>query len=156
MINLADASPNQGWLGKERKGLAERGRPELTLCLALVHHVVITANIPLEEFIGWLAGLGTSVVIEFVGRDDEMVQTLLANREDQYQDYQEDTFRTLLGRCFSVCSEQPLKGGKRTIFFAPAQGLTRGWINGRGSVRLADQLEEREPREVGVVRTRWT
>ncbi len=117
-INLADASPNQGWLGKERKGLAERGRPELTLCLALVHHVVITANIPLEEFIGWLAGLGTAVVIEYVGRDDEMVQTLLENREDQYQDYQEDTFRTLLGRYFSVCSEQPLKGGKRTIFFA--------------------------------------
>ena len=61
VVNLADASPNQGWLGTERKGLAERGRPELTLCLALIHHVVITANIPLEGFIDWLAHLGTSV-----------------------------------------------------------------------------------------------
>src|SRR5690606_12614439 len=25
VVNLADASPNQGWLGTERKGLAERG-----------------------------------------------------------------------------------------------------------------------------------
>ena len=71
-----------------------RGRPDLTLCLALVHHVVITANIPLADFIDWLAGLGTSVVIEFVGREDEMVQALLANREDQYGDYTLESFRS--------------------------------------------------------------
>lgn len=118
VVNLADASPNHGWLGKERKGLAERGRPELTLCLALIHHIVITANVPLEEFIGWLADLGTSVVIEFVGRDDEMVQSLLANREDQYQDYQEETFRSLLASRFDIKNEQVLKVGKRRIYFA--------------------------------------
>jgi hypothetical protein len=118
VVNLADASPNQGWLGKERKGLAERGRPELTLCLALIHHIVISANIPLEEFIGWLADLGTSVVIEFVSREDEMVQTLLRNREDQYEDYHEDQFRALLAARFDIEGEQELKGGKRRAFYA--------------------------------------
>ena len=118
VVNLADASPNQGWLGAERKGLAERGRPELTLCLALVHHIVIGANIPLAEFIGWLAGLGTSVVIEWVGRDDEMVKTLLASREDQYADYQAETFRDLLAARFDIQADAPLKGGKRHIYFA--------------------------------------
>lgn len=121
VVNLADASPNQGWLGRERKGLAERGRPELTLCLALVHHIVISANIPLSDFIGWLASLGTSVVIEFVGRDDEMVQTLLANREDQYDDYRPEVFRDLLARHFDIQDEQDLKGGKRRIYFATAR-----------------------------------
>ena len=118
VVNLADASPNQGWLGRERKGLAERGRPELTLCLALIHHIVITANIPLEEFIGWLADMETSVVIEFVWREDEMVQVLLQNREDQYDDYREDRFRTLLAARFDILGEQELKGGKRRAFFA--------------------------------------
>jgi hypothetical protein len=118
VVNLADASPGQGWRGAERKDLAARGRPELTLCLALVHHVVITANIPLAEFIDWLAGLGTALVIEFVGRDDEMVQALLANREDQYDDYTPESFRALLARRFRLVDEQPLKGGRRTIFFA--------------------------------------
>lgn len=33
-----------------------------------------------------LADLGTAVVIEFAGRDDEMVEVLLESREDQYQD----------------------------------------------------------------------
>ncbi len=121
VVNLADASPNQGWRGAERKGLAERGRPELTLCLALVHHVVITANIPLADFIDWLAGMGTAVVIEFVGRDDEMVKALLANREDQYDDYHPENFRALLAARFDIRAEEPLKGGRRQIYFAEPQ-----------------------------------
>lgn len=121
VINLADASPNQGWLGLERKELAARGRPELTLCLALVHHIVISANIPLADFIKWLARLGTSVVIEFVGRDDEMVKALLANREDQYDDYHPENFRDLLAQSFDIQDEQDLKGGKRRIYFATAK-----------------------------------
>lgn len=121
VVNLADPSPNQGWLGSERKGLAERGRPDLTLCLALVHHIVISANIPLDHFIRWLAGLGTSLIIEFVGRDDEMVQTLLANREDQYDDYHPENFRTLLQAYFDIRDHRDLKGGKRRIYFATAR-----------------------------------
>ncbi|WP_159585452.1 methyltransferase [Chelativorans xinjiangense] len=121
VVNLADASPNQGWRGVERKGIAERGRPELTLCLALIHHIVITANIPLADFIEWLAGLGTAVVIEFVGRDDEMVQTLLANREDQYNDYHPEIFRALLETHFDIKAEEALKGGRRHIYFAEAK-----------------------------------
>ena len=52
VVNLFDPSPNQGWRGVERRSLPERGRPELTLCLALVHHIVISANIPMQDFIG--------------------------------------------------------------------------------------------------------
>ena len=122
VVDLADASPNQGWRGAERKGLAERGRPDLTLCLALIHHVVITANIPLASFVGWLADLGTSVVIEFVGRDDEMVRALLANREDQYDDYHPETFRALLAERFHIEADEPLKGGRRHIYFARPKG----------------------------------
>lgn len=118
VIDLADASPNQGWLGRERKGLAERGAPQLTLCLAVIHHIVISTNIPLAEFIGWLADLGTAIVIEFVGREDEMLQTLLANREDQYDDYNPATFRALLESRFEIKADEPLKNGKRHIYFA--------------------------------------
>ncbi len=121
VVDLADSSPSQGWRGAERKALAERGRPDLTLCLALVHHIVISANIPLADFIDWLAELGTSVVIEFVGREDEMVKALLANREDQYSDYHLDNFRRLLAERFDIRAEEDLKGGKRRIFFAEAR-----------------------------------
>lgn len=117
VVNLADPSPSQGWRGLERKDLAARGRPDLVLALALVHHVVITANIPLADFLDWLAGLGSSVVIEYVGRDDAMVKALLANREDQYDDYTPESFRRLFAERFMIRDEAPLKDGARIIFF---------------------------------------
>jgi hypothetical protein len=122
VVNIADPSPNQGWLGLERRSLPDRGRPEFTLCLALIHHIVIGANIPMRDFIGWLADLGTSLVIEFVGRQDEMVQRLLANKDDQYADYDEASFEAALAERFEIASREPLKGGKRTIYFALARG----------------------------------
>jgi hypothetical protein len=121
VVNLADPSPNQGWLGVERRALPDRGRPQLTLCLALIHHAVIGANIPMRDFIGWLAGLGASLVIEFVGREDEMVEKLLANKDDQYGDYRADVFEALLAERFEVAAKQPLKGGKRAIYLALAR-----------------------------------
>jgi hypothetical protein len=121
VVDLADPSPNQGWQGTERRSLADRGRPDLTLCLALVHHMVVGANIPMREFIAWLAGLGTSLVIEFVGRQDEMLMRLLANKDDQYSDYHADVFEGLLAEHFDVADKRPLKGGKRTIYLALAK-----------------------------------
>jgi ribosomal protein L11 methylase PrmA len=118
VVNLSDPSPGQGWRGTERKSLPDRGRPDLTLCLALIHHVVISSNIPIADFIRWLAGLGTALVIEFVDRDDEMVEMLLRNKDDQYDDYRLDVFETLLWEHFDVRQNRPLKGGKRSIYFA--------------------------------------
>jgi hypothetical protein len=46
--NVADPSPSWGWAQRERSALEYRGRPGLVLCLALIHHVVIGANIPLQ------------------------------------------------------------------------------------------------------------
>lgn len=117
-VNLADPSPNQGWRGIERRSLPDRGRPDLVLALALIHHLVISANIPLREVIASLAELGAALVIEFVGRDDEMVQRLLANKDDQYGDYEQATFEALLKERFDIAAEQPLKGGKRMIYLA--------------------------------------
>jgi len=72
--NLADPSPNLGWRGTERKDLLSRGKPDIILCLALVHHMSIASNIPLEEIIDWLRDTGAELVIEFVTRKDEMVR----------------------------------------------------------------------------------
>jgi len=118
VINLSDPSPGQGWRSRERKPLPDRGRPDLTLCLALIHHVVIGANIPMADFMRWLADLGTALVIEFVGRDDEMVETLLRNKDDRYDDYRLEVFEGLLSEHFAIRESQTLKGGKRSIYFA--------------------------------------
>lgn len=118
VVNLADPSPSLGWRLKERKTLAERGKPEMILCLALIHHIVISANIPLNEFIHWLRETNSSLIIEFVTREDEMVQTLLRNKEDNYIDYDGKYFEKTLSASYTILDRKILKDGKRILYFA--------------------------------------
>ena len=116
--NLADPSPNLGWRGLERKSLANRGKPELVLCLALIHHLVISANIPLGEFVEWLAGLGADLVIEFITKEDAMVQTLLRNKEANYSDYNKEFFEECLSKAFDLVRHERLDSGRRILYYA--------------------------------------
>lgn len=117
-IDLADASPGLGWRGKERKPLEDRGKPDLILCLALVHHIVIGSNIPLLGFVQWLSALGASVIVEFITKEDVMVKTLLRNKEDQYDDYNLDQFRQYLEKVFVIRRYEELDSGTRKLFYA--------------------------------------
>jgi ribosomal protein L11 methylase PrmA len=117
VMNLADSSPGLGWRGLERKSLIERGKPDLVLCLALIHHMVISANIPLAEFVGWLAELGCSVVIEFPTKEDPMVKRLLLNKDDQYSEYSIDSFEQIVSRVFKIEKREEISSGTRVLYF---------------------------------------
>jgi SAM-dependent methyltransferase len=118
IVNIADPSPNLGWKGMERKDLPLRGKPDLVLCLALIHHIVISANIPLQEFVDWVASLGSSLVIEFVTKEDPMVKTLLRNKEDIYSDYEIGYFEKTLSEAFDITDRKRLNSGTRILYFA--------------------------------------
>lgn len=122
-MNLADPSPGLGWRGAERKSLAERGRPDLVLALALIHHVTIAANVPVSEFVDWLAGLGASLVIEFPTREDPMVGKLLAPKRDGlHPDYERERFERVLSDAFDVERRERLRSGTRLLYFARPKG----------------------------------
>jgi SAM-dependent methyltransferase len=118
-MNLADPSPGLGWRGLERKAMPERGKPDLVLALALVHHVAISANVPVREFIDWLRSLGSELVIEFPTREDPMVKQLLApKREGLHPDYELGFFERTLKDAFVVERSERLESGTRVLYYA--------------------------------------
>jgi hypothetical protein len=118
-MNLADPSPGLGWRGLERRALAERGNPDLVLALALIHHVAISANVPVREFIDWLASLGSALVIEFPTREDPMVKKLLApKREGLHPDYELSFFERCLAEAFEVERSERLESGTCVLYHA--------------------------------------
>lgn len=119
--NVADPSPSWGWRNRERSDLQTRSRPDLVLCLALIHHVVITANIPLAEFIEWLAGLTDKLVIEYVSREDDKVQTLLRNKEDKYADYSRESIEYELQKYFEIRRQEEVNNGDRSLYLCIKQ-----------------------------------
>jgi hypothetical protein len=89
-----------------------------------VHHVAISANVPVREFIDWLRSLGSALVIEFPTREDPMVRKLLsAKREGLHPDYELDYFERTLAQAFQVERSERLESGTRVLYFArPKQG----------------------------------
>jgi SAM-dependent methyltransferase len=119
-VNLADPSPGLGWRGGERKPLPDRGRPDLVLALAVVHHLAISANVPVRDVVRWLADLGGSLVVEFPTREDPMVQKLLrSKREGLHSDYDRGFFERCLEEAFDVQRTLAhLDSGTRVLYFA--------------------------------------
>jgi hypothetical protein len=122
-MNLADPSPGLGWRGLERRSMPERGTPDLLLALALIHHMAISANVPVKEFVDWLASLRTALVIEFPTREDPMVKKLLApKREGLHPDYELGFFERCLNEAFEVERSERLESDTRVLYYARPKG----------------------------------
>jgi hypothetical protein len=62
--------------------------------------------------------LGTSVIIEFITKEDPMVKRLLCNKQDNYTDYDIGYFENYLSNNFDVDRRKVLSSGTRILYFA--------------------------------------
>lgn len=108
VVDVMNPSPAQGWRGGERSTLVQRGRPELALYLALVHHLCLGRGAPLADFLDLARETSPLAVVEFVTREDAMSQRLLATKPEHHGDYDLDAFRALARARGSVLAEERL------------------------------------------------
>jgi SAM-dependent methyltransferase len=117
IIDLADPSPAQGWALRERASLVDRSNADVLLGLALVHHLAIGRNVPLPMIASFFAQLAGDLVLEWVPREDVMVQTLLAGRKDIFDGYHEDGFRAAFeGAGWETCAREPIEASPRVLY----------------------------------------
>jgi ribosomal protein L11 methylase PrmA len=117
-LDAANPTPDQGWAGKERLGLTARGPADGLLALAVVHHLAISRNIPLPRVVQWLTGLAPAGVIEFVPKNDAMVEQLLRLREDIFFDYDEQSFLTEVSRYGRIVRQETVsKSGRLLVWY---------------------------------------
>jgi ribosomal protein L11 methylase PrmA len=115
--DFANPSPSQGWSELERQGLQERTSADALIALALVHHLAIAKNIPLNQVVAWLVRLAPAGVIEFIPKSDPMVHRLLSLREDIFPDYCVDTFSLELAGIAAIVKTVSLSPDGRTLFW---------------------------------------
>ena len=116
VLDLANPSSGIGWAGDERMSLEARGPADLVLALALVHHLAIGHNVPLDRIADLFAVLGRSLVIEFVPKSDSQVQRLLASREDVFPGYTRTDFEAAFRGRFTILEVAPIAGSERTLY----------------------------------------
>lgn len=117
VMDLANPSPAMGALGRERRSFLERMQADGVLALALVHHLLVTARLPLTAIRDLLASLTReTLVAEFVEPRDPMFQSLLALREDIYSHLTVDDFERVFSVSFEVVKKTPLADCCRHLF----------------------------------------
>lgn len=122
VMDLMNPSPASGWAHRERASLAERGPADAVLALALVHHLALSRNVPLERIAAFFRQIGRAAVVEFVPPDDSQAQRLLAQRPEQPHPYTREEFERRFSGHFTLREHRPIEGSGRSLYLWTADG----------------------------------
>lgn len=114
--DFADPSPDLGWRREERRALEARFRPDLVLALAVVHHLSLGRNLPLDQVVDGIASLGRDLVVEFPTIDDPMVQAILGRKTTHSGSWEPARFERLLAAHYRTEARTVLPGGTRILY----------------------------------------
>jgi len=116
VMDFTNPSPSIGWQNRERDSLMERAPAEAAMALALIHHLVISNNVPLPQLARFFCDVTHWLIIEFVPKTDSQVQRLLATRADIFPDYHFDGFEKAFGAYFRVVASVDVQESQRRIY----------------------------------------
>ena len=116
VLDLTNPSPSIGWALTERDSFEKRGRCQVVMALALVHHLAIGNNVPLQRIAEFFSKLGSWLILEFVPKSDSQVKRLLASRKDIFPQYTLEGFEEAFAPHFDVIDRQPVADSDRVMF----------------------------------------
>ena len=86
------------------------------MALALVHHLALGNNVPLDRLAGFLRSAGSWLVVEFVPKSDPKVRQMLATREDVFPGYTSEGFERAFRGQFTIRRREPIDGSERILY----------------------------------------
>jgi hypothetical protein len=85
--------------------------------LALIHHLLVTERIPLNEILNLASELTTSLlIVEFVAPQDRMFQELTRGREHLHSSLSEAEFERACSEHFEILRSLALPGTNRRLY----------------------------------------
>jgi hypothetical protein len=114
---ISQPTPAAGWNNRERDSLQSRLHGDIGLALALIHHLAITNHINFDMMADFFANSCAELIIEFVPKEDEKVQLLLANREDIFDWYNENNFLASFSKKFTLIKQHRFSNNRILIHF---------------------------------------
>jgi 2-polyprenyl-3-methyl-5-hydroxy-6-metoxy-1,4-benzoquinol methylase len=122
ILDVTNPSPALGFNNKERSAFHDRIKTDLVIALALIHHLVIGKNISLEMIAEYFAGISPYLLVEFVPREDQKVQQMLASRKDVFTDYTMNRFERHFELYFDTLRKEQIPGTYRILYLMKRKG----------------------------------
>jgi SAM-dependent methyltransferase len=95
VVDLTRPTPASGWRNQECMSFLDRsnGAFDMVLMLALMHHIVVTERIPLEDLLALAAEISREYLLfEFVAPQDPMFQRIVRGREALHSHLTQERF----------------------------------------------------------------
>lgn len=116
LLDLANPSSSIGWSNNERKSFMNRGSADAAMALALIHHLVISNNIPLSKLAKFFSEICKFLVIEFIPKTDSQISRLLVTREDIFHEYTQENFEIEFKKIFKINKKIEILDTERIIY----------------------------------------
>ena len=85
--------------------------------LALIHHLCIGKNLSLNHVGEMFAQLSSKyVIVEFIPKEDNKVNLLLESREDIFENYKEEYFKSNFSSYFKLIAEVKINSSLRKLY----------------------------------------
>lgn len=123
VLDVLQPSPAIGLNNKERQSFLDRiaaFKPNVTMALALIHHMSITGNVPFSMSAEFFAYFSENLIIEFPKRNDSWVERLLKSKVDfeaHFVFYNQENFENAYLNLFNLVERIPIKDSNRIIYF---------------------------------------
>jgi SAM-dependent methyltransferase len=118
-VNLTRPSPGTGWRNQECPAFLDRarGKFDCVLMLAVIHHMLVTERVPLEDIVGLAAELTSDLlIIEFIAPDDSMFRRLTRGREELDKDLDREVFEAVCELRFERVRMLHVEGSTRWLY----------------------------------------
>lgn len=113
--DLSNPSPGIGLFNEERMPFLQRATADASLGLALIHHLRIGDNWPLDSIVRLFAEAAPAALVEFVPKSDSQVRRLLRSRRDICTDWSLDEVCHAFEKRFRRCIRVPVLGTDRVM-----------------------------------------
>jgi hypothetical protein len=117
VMDFTNPSSGLGWNNKERLSIFNRSNADIVFGLALIHHLCISNNLPLDFVATFFFKLTSKyLVIEFVPKSDSKVKRLLDTRKDIFTEYDQKNFENKFLESFRIIKTIQVENSDRIIY----------------------------------------
>lgn len=122
VCDVLQPSAGIGFNNVERTSLLDRLKsyaPDVTMALALIHHITLSGNIPFEKSASFFAAFSKTLIIEFPKRKDSWVVSLLNRKREfinHFDFYNQDNFEAGYTTFFDIVEKKDIENTERTMY----------------------------------------
>ena len=115
--DLSNPTPSIGVNNEERDAFILRAKRDAVLALALIHHLAIGKNIPMENIAMLFAKLCNKyLILEFVPEEDERSAFMIQQKSNEISGYDQRSFEAGFSPYFSIFATAKIQDSERILY----------------------------------------